>query len=144
MKAISRMVQSNAYAERISALIGGRRLTAAGIPAAAPGVPTAKTSKFRRRLSARNPDIRCFRPFRRFLETAPPLLRDPRTDPSSKESGMQTRRDFVRVCTMAAAAVGLSMTRAAEIVAAASKGLKPSVVWLHFQECTGCTRASPK
>src|SRR5215471_19004442 len=54
---------------------------------------------------------------------------------------MQTRRDFVRVCTMAAAAVGLSSTRAAEIVAAASKGLKPSVVWLHFQECTGCTES---
>jgi hydrogenase small subunit len=54
---------------------------------------------------------------------------------------MQTRRDFVKVCTMAAAAVGLSATKAAEIVAAASKGLKPSVVWLHFQECTGCTES---
>lgn len=54
---------------------------------------------------------------------------------------MVNRRDFVRVCTMAAAAVGLSGTAAARIVEAASKGLKPPVIWLHFQECTGCTES---
>ena len=52
-----------------------------------------------------------------------------------------SRRDFVRICTMAAAAVGLSGTAAAEIAEAAVKGLKPSVIWLHFQECTGCTES---
>jgi hydrogenase small subunit len=52
-----------------------------------------------------------------------------------------SRRDFVRVCTMAAAAVGLSSAAAAQIVEAAGRGLKPSVVWLHFQECTGCTES---
>ena len=57
------------------------------------------------------------------------------------DSNGLSRRDFVRVCTMAAAAVGLSSTTASQIVEAASKGLKPSVVWLHFQECTGCTES---
>ena len=57
------------------------------------------------------------------------------------ESNALSRRDFVKVCTMAAAAVGLSSTTASQIVEAASKGLKPSVVWLHFQECTGCTES---
>lgn len=57
------------------------------------------------------------------------------------DSRLVSRRDFVRVCTMAAAAVGLSATAASRIVEAASKGLKPSVVWLHFQECTGCTES---
>jgi hydrogenase small subunit len=52
-----------------------------------------------------------------------------------------SRRDFVRICTMAAAAVGLSTSAAAQIAAAAAKGLKPSVIWLHFQECTGCTES---
>jgi len=52
-----------------------------------------------------------------------------------------SRRDFVRVCTMAAAAVGLSGSAAAQIAEAAAKGLKPSVIWLHFQECTGCTES---
>jgi hydrogenase small subunit len=52
-----------------------------------------------------------------------------------------SRRDFVRICTMAAAAVGLSSTAAVQIAEAAAKGLKPSVIWLHFQECTGCTES---
>ena len=51
------------------------------------------------------------------------------------------RRDFIKVITMAAASVGLSSTAASRIVQAASKGLKPSVIWLHFQECTGCTES---
>jgi hydrogenase small subunit len=62
---------------------------------------------------------------------------EPRVAP---ESGV-SRRDFVRVCTMAAAAVGLSSSAAAQIAEAAAKGLKPSVIWLHFQECTGCTES---
>ena len=42
---------------------------------------------------------------------------------------------------MAAAAVGLSASAASRIVEAAARGLKPSVIWLHFQECTGCTES---
>jgi hydrogenase small subunit len=52
-----------------------------------------------------------------------------------------SRRDFVRICTMAAAAVGLSSSAAAQIAQAVKKGLKPSIIWLHFQECTGCTES---
>jgi hydrogenase small subunit len=52
-----------------------------------------------------------------------------------------SRRDFVRICSMAAAAVGLSSTAAAQIAQAVAKGLKPSIIWLHFQECTGCTES---
>src|SRR3954469_18129285 len=54
---------------------------------------------------------------------------------------MVSRRDFVRVCTMAGAAVGMSATSMSQMGEAAAKGLKPSVVWLHFQECTGCTES---
>ena len=58
------------------------------------------------------------------------------------ESGNQLqRRDFIKAVTMAAAAVGLSSAAAMKVVEAASKGLKPSVIWLHFQECTGCTES---
>jgi hydrogenase small subunit len=42
---------------------------------------------------------------------------------------------------MAAAAVGLSSVAATRIAEAAATGLKPSVIWLHFQECTGCTES---
>ena len=51
------------------------------------------------------------------------------------------RRDFVKIITMAAASVGLSSATAVKLAEAASGGLKPSVIWLHFQECTGCTES---
>ncbi|MCA9757896.1 MAG: hydrogenase small subunit [Candidatus Eisenbacteria bacterium] len=52
-----------------------------------------------------------------------------------------SRRDFIRIISMAAASVGLSSSAALRMAEAASKGLKPSVIWLHFQECTGCTES---
>jgi hydrogenase small subunit len=42
---------------------------------------------------------------------------------------------------MAAAAVGLGPLAAARFLEAAERGAKPSVVWLQFQECTGCTES---
>ncbi len=42
---------------------------------------------------------------------------------------------------MAAAAVGLPASVAKTWAQEADRGLKPSVVWLHFQECTGCTES---
>ncbi len=51
-----------------------------------------------------------------------------------------SRRDFLKVCGLAAAAVGLP-AEAAEQMAAAVRKRKPSVVWLQFQECTGCTES---
>jgi len=51
------------------------------------------------------------------------------------------RRDFLKIVTMAVAGLGLPAAEAAEIAKGAAKGLKPSVVWLHFQECTGCTES---
>ena len=55
--------------------------------------------------------------------------------------GSVSRRDFVRLCTMAAAAIGLGPLAAARFVDAAERGVKPSVIWLQFQECTGCTES---
>jgi hydrogenase small subunit len=62
----------------------------------------------------------------------------------SESAGKTTvdRRDFIRVCTMALAAIGLPYSAAAKAARAiAAKKLKPSVIWLHFQECTGCTES---
>jgi hydrogenase small subunit len=52
------------------------------------------------------------------------------------------RRTFFKVVAQATAAIGLTSTLVAKVVAAVEKGARPSVIWLHFQECTGCT-ASP-
>uniref|UniRef100_A0A832I573 Twin-arginine translocation signal domain-containing protein n=1 Tax=Eiseniibacteriota bacterium TaxID=2212470 RepID=A0A832I573_UNCEI len=61
--------------------------------------------------------------------------------PDREEIPRLNRRDFVRTVTLAAAAVGLGATTVTSIVEAAGRGLKPSVIWLHFQECTGCTES---
>lgn len=49
------------------------------------------------------------------------------------------RRTFIKGCTMVAAAMGLSETVVPRMVDAATSPQRPPVVWLHFQECTGCT-----
>ena len=51
------------------------------------------------------------------------------------------RRGFLKGCTMAAAALGLSETMIPKLVEAAATAERPRVVWLHFQECTGCTES---
>lgn len=60
-----------------------------------------------------------------------------------KEAGV-SRRNFIQLCTtlMIAAPVHLSLTQKAsawEVAKAVGKAKRPSVVWLHFQDCTGCS-----
>lgn len=55
-----------------------------------------------------------------------------------------SRRAFLEFCAslMVAAPFGLSLTnkaRAAEVARAVARARRPSVIWLHFQDCTGCT-----
>jgi hydrogenase small subunit len=62
---------------------------------------------------------------------------------SLKNAGY-SRRDFLQLCTtlVAAAPMGLALTEQftpAEIAKKVAKARKPSVVWLHFQDCTGCS-----
>jgi hydrogenase small subunit len=49
------------------------------------------------------------------------------------------RREFMKFCAMAAAAVGLPASAGRAFAETAASGRKPSVIWLHFSECTGCT-----
>ena len=58
---------------------------------------------------------------------------------SLKNAGY-SRRDFLTLCTtiVATAPMGLALTEKAT-PAAVAKAKKPSVVWLHFQDCTGCS-----
>jgi hydrogenase small subunit len=68
-------------------------------------------------------------------------MNDMRSDVLSRPELGLTRRDFVKVCTAAAAAVGLPAWAGEKMAEKVAKGAKPSVVWLHFQECTGCTES---
>jgi hydrogenase small subunit/[NiFe] hydrogenase small subunit len=52
-----------------------------------------------------------------------------------------SRRGFIKGCTVAAAALGLSDAMVPKLVEAATSNQRPPVVWLHFQECTGCSES---
>ena len=69
------------------------------------------------------------------------LREEPRRALDRKLDRQMDRREFLKIVTAAAAAVGLSSATAIRIAEAAAAGLKPSVIWLHFQECTGCTES---
>ena len=55
--------------------------------------------------------------------------------------GTMSRRGFLRACAIATAAMGLPMEMVPKVAEAASDPKRPSVVWLHFQECTGCSES---
>jgi len=53
-----------------------------------------------------------------------------------------SRRNFLRFCTGMAATMGLPAGSEYAIAATiASPAKRPSVIWLHFQECTGCSES---
>jgi hydrogenase small subunit len=63
---------------------------------------------------------------------------------SHLENSGVSRRDFLELCgkLMIAAPVGLALTAKPSLAAVAEtigKARRPSVIWLHLQECTGCT-----
>jgi hydrogenase small subunit len=52
-----------------------------------------------------------------------------------------TRRDFLSFCTSTAALMGLPAAMVPRVAAALEGARRPSVIWLPFQECTGCTES---
>ena len=52
-----------------------------------------------------------------------------------------SRRDFLKFCTAMAASMGLPLTMADVIAQTVGSAKRPPVIWLHFQECTGCTES---
>ena len=61
-----------------------------------------------------------------------------------QQSGV-SRRDFVSLCSMLmmTAPMGLALTEKAKSVEqlanTVAKAKRPSVIWLHFQDCMGCS-----
>lgn len=52
-----------------------------------------------------------------------------------------TRRSFLKFCATLTAAMGLPPVMASQVAAAMEAQRRPSVIWLSFQECTGCTES---
>lgn len=59
---------------------------------------------------------------------------------SLRERGV-TRRGFLKFCTAAASLMALPPSMVPAVAAALEKARRPSVIWLSFQECTGCTES---
>ncbi|MGB7551930.1 MAG: hydrogenase small subunit [Chromatiaceae bacterium] len=59
---------------------------------------------------------------------------------SLREHGV-TRRGFLKFCAATASMMALPPTMTSAIAAALEKARRPSVIWLSFQECTGCTES---
>lgn len=52
-----------------------------------------------------------------------------------------TRRGFLKFCATTASMMALSPAMVPKIAEALEKARRPSVIWLSFQECTGCTES---
>ncbi|MCU7923643.1 MAG: hydrogenase small subunit [Candidatus Thiodiazotropha sp. (ex Dulcina madagascariensis)] len=59
---------------------------------------------------------------------------------SLRERGV-SRRGFLKFCTATASMMALPPSMAPAIAQALGKARRPSVIWLSFQECTGCTES---
>ena len=51
------------------------------------------------------------------------------------------RRDFLKLSTKLVTVLGLSPILIPKLTSALESPLKPPVIWLHFQECTGCSES---
>ena len=63
------------------------------------------------------------------------------TDSNETSVGGLSRREFAKFCAGVASTMGLSQAAGAQMAAAAEAKLRPPVIWLHGQECTGCTES---
>jgi hydrogenase small subunit len=52
-----------------------------------------------------------------------------------------SRREFLQFCATLAATMGLPAGAEAAVAKAVEAARRPSVIWLHFQECTGCSES---
>ena len=62
----------------------------------------------------------------------------------SKENSVRSgvnRRDFIKTCMTCTAMMGLPFSMVAKVAEAAQANTNPAVIWLHFQECTGCSES---
>ncbi len=57
-----------------------------------------------------------------------------------RERGV-SRRGFLKFCAATASMMALPPSQAPAIAAALEQARRPSVIWLSFQECTGCTES---
>ncbi len=63
------------------------------------------------------------------------------TNKDGQFPGELPRREFLKLCLTATAMMGLPFRMHSQVAAAAQSSARPPVIWLHFQECTGCSES---
>lgn len=61
--------------------------------------------------------------------------------PGAEERFGLPRRQFLQFCVGITATLGLSRNAVGAVARALVEARRPSVIWLHFQECTGCSES---
>lgn len=62
-------------------------------------------------------------------------------DSIRQKLGNVSRRDFLKFCSVMAVGMGLPLSAGAKIAEAIANPKRPPVIWLSFQECTGCVES---
>ena len=62
-------------------------------------------------------------------------------DSVRQKLGGVSRRDFLKFCSVMAVGMGLPLSAGARIAEAIINPKRPPVIWLSFQECTGCVES---
>jgi len=62
-------------------------------------------------------------------------------EPIQKQLGGISRRDFLKFCSVMAVGLGLPLSAGARIAQAIVNPKRTPVIWLSFQECTGCVES---
>ncbi|MBJ6727808.1 hydrogenase small subunit [Geomesophilobacter sediminis] len=61
--------------------------------------------------------------------------------PPELQAGGITRRDFLKFCSVMAVGMGLPLGAGVKMAEAIANPRRPPVIWLSFQECTGCVES---
>jgi len=62
-------------------------------------------------------------------------------DNNTGTSSEVSRRDFLKTCMMLTAFMGLPHSMFGKVLETAESNINLPVIWLHFQECTGCSES---
>jgi hydrogenase small subunit len=62
-------------------------------------------------------------------------------DSVKQQLGGVSRRDFLKFCSVIAVGMGLPLSAGVRIAEAITSVKRPPVIWLSFQECTGCVES---
>ena len=69
------------------------------------------------------------------------MSKEPKTVYEEMRNQGYSRRDFLKFCGAMAAMLGLETSGVAQVARALETKTRIPVLWMHFQDCTGCSES---